>query len=120
LSNDAILSLTFNDNVAMGDEFSFRGGGKITVLGDNGSLTSDIPGFGVGPAQEMFIERNGERRAVTFDGDNISPAAAFVAAILDGAPNVAPIDDAVRVVAFIQGAYRSADERRIVRLDESR
>jgi predicted dehydrogenase len=119
LSNDVILSLTFNDNVAMGDEFTFQGGGKLTVLGDSGSLTANIPGFGVGPAQEMFIERNGERRAVTFEGEDIPPAAAFVAAILDGAPNIAPIEDAVRVVAFTQGAYRSADERRIVSLDKS-
>ena len=118
LSNDTILSLTFNDNVALGDEFTFRGSGKLTVLGDNGSLTANIPGWGVGPAEEMFIERNGDRQAVTFEGDNISPAAAFVAAICDGAPNVATVADAARVVAFTQGAYRSAAERCLVRLDD--
>ncbi len=118
LTNEAILSLTFNDNVALGDEFAFRGSGKLTVYGDKGTLTANIPGFGVVPADEMFIEQNGDRQAVTFEGDNVSPAAAFVAAICDGAPNVATVDDAVRVVAFTQGAYRSAAERRIVRLDE--
>jgi predicted dehydrogenase len=118
LSSDVILTLNFNDHVAMGDEFSFRGSGKLTVLGDNGSLVANIPGFGVGPAEEMFIEPNGDRRAVTFEGEDIHPAAAFVAAVCDGAPNISPVDDAVQVVAFIQAAYLSAAERRIVRLDE--
>jgi predicted dehydrogenase len=119
LTNEAILSLTFNDNVALGDAFNFRGSGKLTVYGDNGVLTADMPGWGGGPAEEMFIEQNGDRQAVTFEGDSVSPAAAFVAAVCDGAPNIATVDDAVKVVALIQGAYRSAAERRIVRLDES-
>jgi predicted dehydrogenase len=119
LTNEAILSLTFNDNIALGDDFNFRGSGKLTVYGDNGMLTANMPGWGGGPAEEMFIERNGDRQAVAFEGDNVSPAAAFVAAVCDGAPNIATVDDAVKVVALIQGAYRSAAERRIVRLDES-
>ena len=116
LTNGVILSITFNDNVAMGGN-PFGSSGRLTVYGDNGTLTSNIPMGGSG-AVEMFIERNGDRNAVTFEGDEISPAAAFVAAICDGAPNVATVDDAAKVVAFTQGAYRSAAERRIIRLEE--
>ena len=71
---------------------------------------------GSGPV-EMFIEREGERKAVSFEGDEISPAAAFAAAIRDGAPNLATVADAANVVALTQGAYRSAAERRIIRLE---
>jgi predicted dehydrogenase len=120
LANDAILSLTFNDNVALGDEYSFGGAGKLTIYGDRGMLTANMPGWGGGPAEEMFIEENGDRRLVGFEGEKISPAAAFVAAIRDGAPNIATVGDAANVVALIQGAYQSAAERRIVRLDENR
>jgi predicted dehydrogenase len=115
LTNDVILSITFNDNVAMGDN-SFWSSGQLTVYGDNGTLTSNIPMGGSGSV-EMFIERDGERNSVTFEGDEISPAAAFVAAIRDGAPNVATVADAANVVALTQGAYRSAAERRIIRLE---
>jgi predicted dehydrogenase len=117
LSNGVILSITFNDHVAMGDEFNFRGSGQLAVFGDKGTLTGSVP-IGASGDHELVIERNGERQPVVVEGETISPAAAFVAAILDGAPNVATVDDAARVVAFIQGAYRSAAERRIVSLEE--
>ena len=119
LANEAVISVTFNDHVALGDEFSFGGLGKLTVFGDGGLLMADIPGWGGVPAKAIFIERNGDHQAVTFEGEDIPPAAAFVGAVCDGAPNVATVDDAAQVVALIQGAYRSAAERRIVRLDET-
>ena len=118
LSNGVILSMTFNDHVAMGDEYNFRGSGQLMVYGDRGMLTAKVPIGGSGGPDELVIERNGDRQPVVVEGATISPAAAFVAAILDGATNVATVDDAARVVAFTQGAYRSAAERRIVRLDE--
>ena len=44
--------------------------------------------------------------------------AAFVSTILDGTPNIAPVEDAANVVALIQSAYRSAAERQLVRIEE--
>jgi predicted dehydrogenase len=115
LSNGVTLSITYNDHVAMGDDFSFRGYGQLTALGDGGTLSVSLP-LDAG-TDRMLIERNGAREAVTFEGKGRSPAEAFVATILDGAPNVGTVEDAAQVVAFTQGAYQSAADRRLVRLD---
>ena len=116
LANDVVVSITFNDNVAFGDEFAFRGSGMLLAYGDGGTLTADIPGMGSGPTGEIVVERNGERHALPVEGEAITPAAAFVAAILDGAPNIAPVDEALNVVALVEAAYRSATEGRTVRI----
>jgi len=118
-ANGVILSMTFNDNVAITDAAEFRDAGMIAVYGDRGRLTLNGVSWGGGPAEELVLEANNERTSVPIEGETVTPAAAFVAAILDGAPNIAPVADAVNVTALTQGAYRSAAERRIVRLDES-
>jgi predicted dehydrogenase len=107
------------EQLPLGDEFSFQARGHLTAYGDQGILTADMPNFPPGPANGIVLERNGVKQSVAAEGDGISPAAAFVACILDGAPNIAPVADAANVVALIQGAYRSVAERRIVRLDEN-
>jgi predicted dehydrogenase len=63
-----------------------------------------------------MLEKNGVLYPVRAEGASISPAAAFVACVLDGAPNIAPVEDAANVVDLIQGAYRSAAEGRVVSL----
>lgn len=118
LSNDVLLSITFNDHIAFGDDFHFAGDGQITVLGDKGRLTASFTGFGAGPAENLAIERNGARQPLPVEGQKITPAAAFVSAVLDGAPNIATVEDAANVVLLIQSAYRSAEERRIVEIEE--
>jgi predicted dehydrogenase len=119
LANEVILSLTFNDDVALGDDFDFRGASHLTIFGDRGVLTAKTSGWGPGSAENLVIERSGGRQVVAVEGERTVPATAFVATICDGAPNFATVADAVNVVTLTQAAYRSAAERRIVRLDES-
>ena len=118
LHNDVILSITFNDNIAMGDYFTFAGDGTLNVLGDRGRLIASSIGWGAGPARELTIERNGELQPVTVEGSNIHPAAAFVSSILDGTPNPATVKDAANAVCLIQSAYQSAAENRLVQIKE--
>ncbi len=118
LRNDTILSITFNDNVAMGDEFTFAGDGHLDVFGDRGRLTAASIGLGGGSAPSWTIERNGEAQPLAIEGIRIHPAAAFIATILDGAPNIATVKDASNVVGLIQSAYQSAAENRLVQIEE--
>ena len=117
LANDVILSITFNDNIAMGDEFNFQGRGSLNALGDKGTLAIDFTGFGSTAEGQLLLEKNGVRQVVAVEGSRISPAQAFVASVLDGAPIQATVEDAARVVEFVQAAYRSSAERRIIRID---
>jgi predicted dehydrogenase len=57
------------------------------------------------------------RTKVEPEFETVHPAAAFVAAILDGAPNPCPASEAARVVALTEAVYRSAAEEQVVRLE---
>jgi predicted dehydrogenase len=117
LRNDVILSITFNDNVAMGDTFNFAGHGQIMALGDRGRLTGSI-GWGAGPAENLMIERNGVSQPLRIEGQKFTPAEAFVNAVLDGAPTMATVEDAAWTVAIVQSAYHSAAERQVVKVED--
>jgi predicted dehydrogenase len=116
LSNDVILSVTFNDHVTMGDTFTFAGEGMLYVLGDRGRISASV-GWGSGPAENLVIERNGDRQGLAVEGQPVAPAAAFVSSILDGAPVAATVEDAARVVALIEATNRSAAQRQVVKVD---
>jgi predicted dehydrogenase len=119
LRNETILSITFNDNVAMGDDFTFAGDGHLNVFGDRGRLIAASFGWGGGgPIRNLTIERNGELQPLAVEGIKVHPAAAFVASILDGAPNPGSVKDAANVVGLIQSAYQSAAENRLVQIEE--
>jgi predicted dehydrogenase len=119
LLNDTILSITYNDNIAMGDEYTFAGDGDLTVFGDRGRLIAASIGWGGGgPIRNLTIERNGALQPLAVEGIKIHPAAAFVSSILDGAPNIATVKDAANVVGLIQSAYQSAAEKRLVQIEE--
>ena len=118
LRNDTILSITFNDNIAMGDDFTFAGDGHLNVFGDRGRMIAASIGYGAGPVGSLTIERNGELRPLAIEGVRIHPAAAFVSTILDGALNPATVKDAANVVCLIQSAYQSAAENRLVQIEE--
>ena len=64
-----------------------------------------------------MVERNGNGQPLPIEGQKVSPAAAFVSAILDGTPITATVEDAAWVVSLIQSAYRSAAEKQIVQID---
>jgi predicted dehydrogenase len=115
LANDVLLSITFTDRINEGDsEFGFYGNARTTVIGDCGMLFVDSSAWGVQSAKEAWLERNGVRELVPVEGPEISPAAAFVASVLDGVPNLCNAEEGAQTVALIQSAYRSAAEGRIV------
>ena len=87
------------------------------ALGDRGRLTISC-GWGSGPVEDMVIERNGVSQPIPIEGQIITPAEAFVNAVLDGSPILATVKDAAWTVAFIQSAYRSAAERQIVKVED--
>ena len=85
--------------------------GRLTIIGDDGILTHDFT-----KPTEAWLHRDAEVEQVQAVVADISPAAAFVATITEGAPNLCPPQEAIHAVAFTQSAYRSAAERRIVQL----
>ena len=118
LYNDTILSITFNDNIAMGDDYTFAGDGHLYVFGDRGRLIATSIGWGAGSVGSLSIEQNGELRPLAVEGSKVHPAAAFISTILDGTPNPATVKEAANVVSLIQSAYQSAIENRLVRIEE--
>jgi predicted dehydrogenase len=117
LANGASLSLTLNDNVA-GGEFDFYGQGRLTAYGDGGLLIADWRGYMIKEAEQIWIEREGSREKLEAKGARVTPDAAFVAAVLDGAPNMCPAREAAQVVALTQAAYLSAEQGRIVEIGQ--
>ncbi len=65
-------------------------------------------------AEQIWIERDGIRTKVEPKFETIHPAAAFVATVMDGAPNICPAHEAAQVVVLTEAAYQSGAEGRIV------
>jgi predicted dehydrogenase len=116
LDNGVLLSIAFNDAVSGGEEFKFYGNGCMTLYGDRGMITAGWTGMMTTEASEIWLEQDGIRTQVEPEFETVHPAAAFVAAILDGAPNSCPASEAARVVALTEAIYRSAAEEQVVRL----
>lgn len=106
LLNGAMLSLNVAAGVA-GASPRF-----LTVIGDRGVLGAEWDWR----QREVWLERDGRRETVESRVPDTTPAAAFVAAVMDGAENPAPAEDGAHAVAFSEAAYRSDEERRIVDL----
>jgi predicted dehydrogenase len=117
LTNGVLLSVTYNDNVSS-KEFSFSGQGQLTTYGSTGWLMANWDGGMAAEAAQARVECDGTGQAIEFEseGESISPAAAFVASVLDGAPNLCSIRAGADVVALVQSAYRSVAEGRFVTL----
>ena len=62
------------------------------VLGDRGRLTVPF-GWGSGPVEDLVIERNGASQTIPIEGQVITPAGAFVNAVLEGAPIMATVEE---------------------------
>lgn len=107
LANGVLVSMTSADVPAGG----VGGQGQLTIIGDDGILTHDFT-----KPMEVWLHRDAEVEQVQAVVADISPAAAFVATITEGAPNLCPPQEAIHAVAFTQSAYRSAAERRIVQM----
>ena len=115
LANGVLLSVNYNDDIA-GQEFNLAGQGYLAAYGSAGSLTATWNGPMATEAVQARVERDGTSQAIEFEaeGESISPAAAFVATVLDGAPNLCSIQAGAQVVSLIQSAYRAAAESQIV------
>ena len=101
LANGVILSMSSADIGAQG--------GRWSLLGDDGMLADD-------GKRGVEIKR-------VFDGEALEPEqgetmeAAFVASIMDGAPNPSPARDGAMDVALLEAIYRSIREHAIVGVD---
>jgi predicted dehydrogenase len=82
---------------------------RWAIYGDEGMLTAD--------GAEMWIDRPGERKVINSEEPRISPDEAFVATVVEGAPNMATGCDGAYDIALIEAAYRSAKQGRIVHVD---
>jgi len=88
---------------------------QLTVIGDRGALTGEWTGFEGTP--ELWLQREGKRERVVSEYEDQTRVAAFVATVLDGAPNLSPGRDAAHVVEFTEAAYRSALEERFISVE---
>jgi predicted dehydrogenase len=114
LENGVLLSIAFNDAVSGGEVINFYSNGRMTFYGDRGQLTADWAQIMTTEAEQVWLEQDGVRTKVEPEFETIHPATAFIAAIMDGAPNICPAYEAARVVALTEAAYRSAAEGCIV------
>ena len=117
LDNGVLLSIAFNDAVSGGEAITFYGNGRMTFSGDRGLLTADWAQMMTTEAEQIWIEQDGVRSKVEPKFETIHPAVAFVATVLDGAPNMCPAHEATQVVALTEAAHQSAAEGRIVQVD---
>jgi predicted dehydrogenase len=117
LDNGVLLAIAFNDAVSGGEAINFYSRGRMTFYGDRGLLTADWAHMMTTEAEQIWLEQDGFRTKVEPEFATIHPAAAFVATVLDGAPNICPAHEAARVVALTEAAYQSAAEGRIVQAE---
>ena len=89
----------------------------MIFYGDRGQLTADWTRMMSTEAEHIWLEQEGVRSKVEAKIETVHPATAFVATVLDGAPNLCLAHEAARVVALTAAAYRSAAEGRIVQPD---
>ncbi|MEO8396993.1 MAG: Gfo/Idh/MocA family oxidoreductase [Chloroflexota bacterium] len=116
LANSAFLSCAESYGVSGGD-IPLYGYSHLTISGDKGVLVAET--LSDAPEPSIWVETLGVRSKVEPAGEETTPAAAFVASILDGAPNFAPAAEAARVVALTEAVYRSAKEHRSIRVEQS-
>jgi predicted dehydrogenase len=101
LTNGALLSWTVADIPVDSNRW--------TIYGDEAMITVE--------GAEAYVHRRGERELIEPAEPRISPDEAFVATVLEGAPNMAPAREGAYDVALIEAAYRSAREGRIVHIE---
>jgi hypothetical protein len=85
----------------------------MMLYGDLGVLTADWGGS----SPEIRIHRAKGSEDFQVDIPDTTTTAAFVATVLEGAPNLAPARDGAYAVALTEAAYRSAREGGIIRVE---
>lgn len=110
LENDVTLSITFHDGVSGGEKITLYNKGRMTFQGDRGLLTADWDTIMSSEAAQIWIEQEGVRSKVEPAFASVHPVAAFVATVLDGAPNPCPAHEAAGAVALTEAVYQSVTE----------
>ena len=114
LSNGVIASFAFGASV-MNRVDGGWGYGHMVIFGDGGTMTAEWEGWNLLGGRVWLDSGQGPQRLESAI-PNLAPAEAFVATILDGAPNLASGQTGLDVVALAEATYGSAAEGRIVAL----
>jgi predicted dehydrogenase len=113
LANGVLASVSYG--AAVGCKIDgIWGQGDMQLYGDDGIMSLTWQGWGPAGVDGLRVDCGQGWQHIEPDEPAISAAEAFVASILDGAPNLAPGSEVAHSVAFIEAAYRSAREGTIV------
>jgi predicted dehydrogenase len=116
LENGVLFSCDYGSGVSSGG--MGHGDGRLTVWGDGGFLVAEWTGFNPTHNVKIYIDRAGKKAPVEAKAPDTNTAAAFVATVLDGAPNPCPGEEGARTVALTEAIYRSAQTGDVIRLEE--
>ena len=113
LANGVLASLSYGG--AVGDKFDNGWGrGDMQLYGDDGIMSITWQSWGPGGVDEVRVDCGQGWQRIEPEGPSISPAEAFVASILDGAPNLAPGSEGGELRSLHRGGLSLRDEGTIV------
>jgi predicted dehydrogenase len=107
LANKVLFSLSAADGVAAGTS-------RLTIYGDEGTLTADRIWT---QAPDIVIHNVKGRENLVVDMPDTTPTTAFVDTVVEGAANLSPGRDGAYAVALSEAVYRSAAERRVIKVN---
>ncbi len=118
LANGAQVSVVFGAGVGGVDEESpgFFGDGSMTVHGDEGVLKADWRGWNPSRNVTIRILTHGEM-PLEAEEPALSPIASFVDTVVSGGPNRCSGREGAYAVEFVESAYRSAAEDRLITVE---
>jgi len=108
LTNDVLVTMTFADAVPQSILSADR---HLMIVGDQGVLTDDAEGA-------IWLHRDHQRRKLEGAVPDTTMSAAFLATILDSKPNLSPADEAAYTVELMEATYRSANEGKIIHIEQ--
>ncbi len=107
LENGVLFSFAYTDGVNT-DPGDIWGNTQITIAGDSGVI--------VGTGKRFELMSDGKRAEITSDETTGGTIGMFLGLIAEGKDNPAPADECARAVALVEACYRSAEEKRIVKI----
>ncbi len=107
LTNGVQLSCTYGAGVS-GEGAQFYGSGHLLIFGDQGIMGAEWSGYNLNDLKSLWVERGGVREPIEAEEQDISPTAAFVATVVEGAPNLCPAAEGVQAATLTEAIYRSA------------
>ncbi|HEV2123299.1 MAG TPA: hypothetical protein VGW38_11060 [Chloroflexota bacterium] len=105
LANGCLIALTGNGAVAGPMRL------RLTVPGDEGTLVAEGTGHRL---LRVTVDSPQGQSEIIAEEPGQSPVDAFLAALLDGAPNISPTESAAQVVELTEAAHRSVTQESIV------